>query len=314
MERSCKSRKYYQQIAKKLNARIEFLENHLNSNHHHEKQIYTIADCYRKAVEFLRSDSNELAGIAEHFIAQEHPDIGAMFSAAKEFIDQYENNWGVNTIELESGERVGQYKLQEVKSKSLLGRLGKRFGNCLSRPRQLDFYFRRMQKGELQIWLLLKDDKPFGLLSLHPRSRAICDFDLVDGSNSLKLPYSLALEVLNKLDVNADLTPEFANVGAFDVFKKAPPLVKPEVVGNKLVWIWRFEDEIIIALKDRNRIGAEISWSRFFRTEEETRTEYEGEWEDMMGSNLKLGDLLNLLMQHPELIKHLSAPVLEDNR
>ena len=314
LERSCKGRKYYQQIVEKLNARVEFLEVHLNSNHRYEKQIYTIADCYRKAAESLQSDNSELAGAAEQLIAQGHPDIGTMFSVAKKFIDQYENNWSVKTIKLEGGEPVGQYKLQEVKSKSLLGRLGQRFGNCLTRPRQLNFYLRRMQKGELQIWLLLKDDKPFGLLSLHPRSRAICDFDLVDGSNSFKLPYSLAMEILNKLDANADCTPEFASVGAFDVFKKAPPIVKPAVVGEKLIWVWRFENEIIIALKDRNRIGAEMSWSRFFRTKEETRTEFEGEWEDTMGINLKLGDLLSLLMQHPELIQQLSGPILEDSR
>ena len=316
MECGCSGRENCRAIVQKLKSHVEFLENHLNKNHRSEKQVFTVADCFLEAIGFLGTDSSELTQAAERLIAQDYLHIGKMFSEANKFIEHHKKFRNVNTIDLESGNRVGEYRLQrvEVKSKSVLRKWGKKFNNCLARPTQVNFYFPRVQLGKLQVWLLLRDDKPFGLLSLITRSREVYDFDLIDDENDCGWSYSLAMEILDKLDAEANCAREFVKVGAYDKFKQEQPIVEPDVIGENLIWIWRFKNEIIIAQKDRDHIGDDLSWSRFSRTPEHSRTEFDGEWEDCMDSHLKFGDLLNLLMQHPELIKRLNGPVLEDNR
>ncbi len=162
VELNGKSRSNLQQTLEKLNSQIEFLEDHLKNSFRYERQVFTVADCYRRAVvEYLGSENHELADAAEKLITRDYAHIGKMFSEANRFIDLVDKNSSTEALDLESGERVGEYKLQEIRSKSLLAKMGQTFKNCLTDSEQLDEYYGKMQRKQLEIWMVERNNKPF---------------------------------------------------------------------------------------------------------------------------------------------------------
>ena len=320
LERNLKGHANFQQIADKLNSEIEFLEGHLKDSKksfRYEEEIYRIADCYRKAVECLGTENQELADAAERFIVRPYAHIEKRFSEANKFIVLDDKNSSAETLDLESGERVGYYKLQKIKSKTQLGKMGKVFDNCLADRERREDYHERIQDNKLEVWLVLQDDKPFCLISLNKcvSVSEIEEVEHIDNKN-FRFPYTLAMEILNKLNANADRHAEFARVGAFRVFVNKQLSVDPDVVGDRLIWIWKFKDEIIIAMKDRHQIGDDLYWSRFFRTRETRRHRWlsgdDEEWQVNDESHLNFSKLLNLVMRYPILAERLNGRVLGD--
>ena len=320
-KRSRKTRENFPQILENLKSKIEFLEDHLSKGSRYEKDVFTIADCYRKALECLRSKNHHLADTAEQLITSDYPHIGNMSAAAKRFIGEYENNLIGETIDLRNGDPDGNFRLKKIKSRSQLATMGKKFDNCLKDSEQLDDYYRRMQLEQLEVWLLLKDDRPFRLISLNTHTREIEDFEQTKDKDEFWFPsHSLAIEILKKLNACADSYVEFAKIGAFRVFLSNQPMIEAEVIGNRLIWVWRYTDEIIVALKDEEQVGDDLHWSRFYRERQAIRrrrsryySQDDSEWLSDRESHLNLSDLFELVLQYPKLTERLNKQILRTN-
>ena len=75
------------------------------------------------------------------------------------------------------------------------------------------------------------------------------------------ISFELAMELLDKLGVTADYETSFTRVGAFGRFKGGRPEVEPVRVGDKEMWIWLYEDELIVGVEDRS--DGKLFWSRY---------------------------------------------------
>ena len=174
--------------------------------------------------------------------------------------------------------------------------------------------------GMSSLYLLSEHRKPCALIKIYRDDNKIVEFGVRDDSETymtprtlprnheiclqrqsrFKLWYELGIEILNKLGTNANEEEAFVQVGAFSQFKNGRPEIEPISVGDgEEMWIWFYDDELIIAT-DENANG-KLLWSRFIRAGGITYPE----WDVSPYSHMSLGELFEMVCQNPHVLEKL---------
>ena len=115
-------------------------------------------------------------------------------------------------------------------------------------------YLKQAESGESRLWLLLKGEEPFALLKIDVKENeeVVGQFSAHDNDDP-EISFELAMKILRELGVTADNETSFARVGAFGRFKGGRPEVEPVRVGEQEMWIWLYEDELIVGMEETQR-------------------------------------------------------------
>ena len=188
-----------------------------------------------------------------------------------------------------------RHRLKEITSKRKLRSAGKSLGNCLA-GRHLRTYWSQIQEGDIEVWRVLRrerngnDWKLRGLGDIRvTKERTIGCCEGPRGA-PLKLKRRIAKQILRELNASGDDAGSFVRVGAFTAFLDGRPKVEPLEVGDRLVSMWRYPDQIILMAQDRR---GKRTWGRLCRAS--------GAWDE----NLCVHDegfsslLVDLLLKHP---------------
>ena len=135
-----------------------------------------------------------------------------------------------------------------------------------------------------------------------------------------EISFELAMKILRELGVTADNETSFARVGAFGRFKGGRPEVEPVRVGEQEMWIWLYEDELIVGMEERS--DGELFWSRF-ELKRNTYAPYADprnpgevftreEWEENSGNHLSMGMLFEIVRRNPQVFDKLRSPVITE--
>ncbi len=189
------------------------------------------------------------------------------------------------------------YRLEEITSKRKLRSAGKSLGNCLASV-HLPTYWSQIQEGDIEVWRVLRrkkgsdDWKLRGLVEVRvTQGRAIGCCEGPEGA-LLKLKGKVAKQILRELDASGDDAESFVRVGAFTAFLDGRPEVEPLEVGDRLVSMWRYPDQIILMAQGRR---GKRTWGRLWRAS--------GAWlcvHDEGFSSL----LVDLLLTHPSAVEN----------
>ena len=148
-----------------------------------------------------------------------------------------------------------EHSLLEVKTVSQLRSVGKQLRNCISGHLGGD-YRDALRQGESEFWVLRRQGKCVGLLSIDVATRKI---EECAGADNEPVGWErrglLALQ--RALSAAGDEIEEFVESGAFSLFAHQPNLRPvPLQVGKRTHQVWSTREELIIR-DDRKR------WSRF---------------------------------------------------
>lgn len=185
-----------------------------------------------------------------------------------------------------------RYLLEEITSKRKLRSTGRSLGNCLGDPPPLHMYWSQIKEGDIEIWRVLqrtKDDdwKLRGLVETWTWGRTIGQCQGPKGK-PLKLKRKVAKHILRALNASGDDAKSFVRVGAFTAFLGDRPKVEPLEVGDRLVSMWRYPDQIILMAQDRR--GGKRTWGRLYRDD--------GIWHESVHDE-EFSGLVDLLLTHP---------------
>lgn len=201
------------------------------------------------------------------------------------------------------------YRLEEITSKRKLRSTGKSLNNCLSDPSFLHMHWREIQEGDIEIWCVLRRKKD----SSDWKLRGLVEVDVTwtwgrtigqcqgPKGKLLKLKRKVAKRILHALNASGDDAESFVRVGAFTAFLGGRPEVEPLEVGDRLVSMWRYPDQII--LMAQGWLGGKQTWGRLYRKD--------GMWYENVHDEGFSG-LVDLLLTHPSAAENcLSSPGTE---
>lgn len=191
-----------------------------------------------------------------------------------------------------------------------------KFDNRLKGCKYAEDFHERIQKGKNSLWLLSNKGKHFALLIVDLRDKEI---HTVYSKNrrTVKLPYELAIEILDKLNVRADRNPTFFQVGALTKFRGSPPEVSPVSMDGKEMWIWRYQSELIIAVDESS--DGKLSWSRFTHTSDDRlrprgahrNSHREFFYKSQRANHMDLGQLLQVIIQFNQVAARIREPAID---
>ena len=163
----------------------------------------------------------------------------------------------------------GQFALRELRSMASAKPVGQYLRNCLARKSDARNYVKRARDGEIELWVLVKQERPVCLIQIDSATREIDELEGKNGSTP-KLKRRLAIALLDKLDMSGDDEETFAAIGALSAFRHGRPVVDPVKIEGTSYWIWILRDgsEIVIASKGPH--DERKGWSRFTRRTEES--------------------------------------------
>ena len=214
----------------------------------------------------------------------------------------------------------GEFRLEEILSLKKLMAIGKTLELCVGKREDAERYWDQAEAGEFKFWLLLKEEKPYALLKIDLEEHKVGEFSAHDNDDP-EISFELAMEILEKLGVTADDEASFARVGAFGRFKCGRPEGEPVRVGEQEMWIWLYEDELIVGMEED--ADGKLFWSRFERKQKKyipyadprmgpwcnfTR----GEWEEGSDNHLSMGMLFEIVRRNPHVLKRLHSPVIAE--
>jgi hypothetical protein len=163
---------------------------------------------------------------------------------------------------------------------------------------------RSVDQSRSELWILLRDGQVYGLIKIevdrNEGSRSIEECNTFE-NESAELSHDEAMEILRKLQVTNIDDDAFAGVGAYPAFLNSnvrDPLPNPIEVNRKWHFVWRLENEIIVATTDRKphlpgrRIPDKLNWSQFSEDENEYRGPY--------SNALSEGELLKIVLHSRE--------------
>lgn len=216
----------------------------------------------------------------------------------------------------------GGLGLEEVLSIGRLMSIGKTLDICVGKRKDAQEYLREVELGESGLWVLLavEEDEPRALLKTDVKEGVISEFSARGNANP-EVSYELGMEILHKLGVTADGEASFARVGAFARFKGGRPEVEPVRVGDQEMWIWLYEDELIVGMEEH--ADGKLFWSRFV-LRRNTYNPYgnprvgtqgiftRGEWDDDLGNHLSMGMLFEIVWRNPHVLERLRSPVITE--
>lgn len=216
----------------------------------------------------------------------------------------------------------GGFRLEEVLSLKRLMAIGKALELCVRKREDAERYWEQAEAGEFKFWLLLKEEEPFALLKIdvNENEEVVGQLSARDNDDP-EISFELAMEILEKLGVTADGDTAFARAGAFSRFKGGRPEVEPVRVDEQEMWIWPYEDELIVGMEENG--DGELFWSRFVLKRNEynpytdprvgpRRAFTRGEWDDDFGNHLSMGMLFEIVRQNPHVLERLRSPVITE--
>lgn len=217
----------------------------------------------------------------------------------------------------------GGFRLEEVLSLKKLMAIGKALNICVRRRVDAQNYLKLAESGASRLWLLLKGEEPFALLKIdvNENEEVVGQFSAHDNDDP-EISFDLAMKILHELGVTADGETAFARVGAFARFKGGRPEVEPVRVGEQEMWIWLYEDELIVAWEEH--ADGELFWSRFELkqtgcapyTDFSNPGEVSGrkEWEEDSDNYLSMGMLFEIVRRNPHVLEKLRSPIAGESR
>ena len=302
-----------------------------------------------------------LRSIREAFGCREHEDevvrhkAGKLIKSCRHSFDEVCKNAGHFRKELtEARERraeaeaaprsiplCGGFRLEEVLSLKRLMAIGKALELCVGKREDAQRYWEDAETGISKFWLLLKGEEPFALLKIdvneNNENEEIVGQFSSHGNGYPDISFDLAMKILHELGVTADDVLSFACVGAYGRFKDGRPEVEPVRVNDKEMWIWLYEDELIVGIEERS--DGKLFWSRFVlkrntcnpyadprvgprgivtRGEWEENSNnhlsmempFEGKWEGDSSNHLSMGMLFEIVRRNPHILERLRSPVI----
>ena len=208
----------------------------------------------------------------------------------------------------------GEFRLEEVVSINRLMVIGKTLEICVSKRDTARRFLQEVETGAYRLWLLLKREEPYALLQIGLQENEVVKFSAHDNDDP-EISYELAMELLHKLGVTADYDTSFTRVGAFGRFKGGRPEVEPVRVGDKEMWIWLYQDELIVAMEEH--ADGKLFWSRYELTRageqpwhDESRNLME--WDDHCSNHLSLGMLFEIVRRNPQVFEKFRSPIIAE--
>ena len=199
--------------------------------------------------------------------------------------------------------------------------IGKALEICVGKREDAQRLFEaEAESGESGLWLLLEGEEPFALLKIDVEENKVREFSAHDNDDP-KISFELAMKILRELGVTADNETSFARVGAFGRFKGGRPEVEPVRVGKQEMWIWLYEDELIVGMEERS--DGKLFWSRFelkrntYNPYADPRVGPRGlftreEWGENSNNHLSMGMLFDIVRRNPQVFDKLRSPVITE--
>ena len=277
-----------------------------------------------------RTARDALRTIREALRCREHEDetvrhkAGKLIKSCRHSFDEVRKNAGHFRKALtEARERRAEAKacpgiiplggglgLEEVLSIGRLMSIGKTLDICVGKRKDAQEYLREVELGESGLWVLfaVEEDEPRALLKTDVKKGVISEFSAHDNDDP-EISFELAMEILEKLDVTADDVPSFARAGAFGRFKGGRPEVEPVRVDEQEMWIWFYEDELIVGMEEQ--ADGKLFWSRFTLNRENSKSQLE--WDDDFSNHLSLGMFFEIVRRNPRILEKLGSPVFDES-
>ena len=210
----------------------------------------------------------------------------------------------------------GGFRLEEVLSLKRLMAIGKALEICVGKRGDAQRYWEQAESGEFKFWLLQREEEPFALLKIdvNENEEVVGQFSAHDNDDP-EISFELAMEILEKLGVTADDVPSFVRVGAFGRFKGGRPEVEPVRVGEQEMWIWLYEDELIVGMEEH--ADGKLFWSHYVLTRGGEKPWHDDarnllEWDDHCTNYLSLGMLFEIVRRNPRVLERLRSPVVAE--
>ena len=195
------------------------------------------------------------------------------------------------------------WTLDRVSSRRNLRRIGgKRLELCVGGRKYARHYWRKVRRGETELWFALKDGKARGLIECDRRTRKITECS-GRRKEELDLAPGVAFGILAALDATADDEGAFGGVGAFGVFRNGAPEVETIGAGDRAFRIWNYPNERIVAA---SKADGRWEWSRF--TVEKCPFTERDEWSECYYSGMTLGELFDVMTRCPKVAEKLLSP------
>ncbi|MXZ54663.1 MAG: hypothetical protein F4227_06110 [Gammaproteobacteria bacterium] len=202
--------------------------------------------------------------------------------------------------------------LLEVRSLSLLLKVGKQLSLCVRKVDAARDYLNEVFEGSEELWVVQLKGQIAGLLQVSNRRRRrtsanetqrILEQCSSSHNDPLKLTRTKALKVLKLLHIDRVNAETFTQVGAYPIFLREDidhSVPEPISVGNELHFVWRNRDSIAIATlekkqyKNEKAISSSMKWSYLCM-------QGKNKWEDMdyMANHLNIGEVLHLVLSTP---------------
>lgn len=195
------------------------------------------------------------------------------------------------------------WTLDRVSSRRNLRRIGgKRLELCVSSRKYARLYWKKVRRGETELWFALKDGKAQGLIECDRDKRKITECS-GRRKEELELAPGAAFGILAALDVTADDEAAFGGVGAFGVFRTGRPEVETVEADGRSFRIWNYRKERIVAASGPD---GRWEWSRFSR--EKCPVTERDEWSECYYSGMTLGELFDVMTRCPKVAEKLLSP------
>jgi len=227
---------------------------------------------------------------------------------------------------------VGEIRLRRERSVAELQKVGRALHLCVAHTNEIGrTYHNALKTRESEFWSLCTAAGPFALLSVRVEEGERCIEEFESGNEKRPevtdangrrhaLPGALLRNVLRKLNADSSNIDHFTCVGAFPslLSQRNRETYRDVFADGRNFRIWRFANEIIVAASESRPRKAVpegcVQWSRFVRCERPRRHRRRGrqpqirrlpEWEQGACHNaaMDIGELLELLMQSPDLYK-----------
>ncbi|MDE0330759.1 MAG: hypothetical protein OXL41_02740 [Nitrospinae bacterium] len=211
----------------------------------------------------------------------------------------------------------GEFRLEEVASIKKLITIGKTLELCVGKREDAQRYWEQAEAGEFKFLLLLKEEKPFALLKIdvNENEEVVGQFS-AHNNDDPKISFELAMKILHELGVTADDVTSFTRVGAYGRFKGGRPEVEPVRVGEQEMWIWLYEDELIVAMEEHS--DGKLFWSHFQLTRTGTKPWNDDsmnqlEWDDHFSNYLSMGMFFEIVRRNPHILEKLRSPIMAES-
>ena len=104
-------------------------------------------------------------------------------------------------------------------------------------------------------------------------------------------------------------------VGAYGRFKGGRPEVEPVRVGDKEMWIWLYEDELIVGVEERS--DGKLFWSRYELTRAGEQPWHDDsrnllEWGRSLQQPSQPGMLFEIARRNPQVFEKLRSTVITE--